>query len=74
MLSENVFTYTFSFSYIGKIVECGYASVKNTHSPCSQIGPVHPLGQMQLPARHVPPFSHGVRQKSRKQIFSFQFC
>ena len=33
-------------------------------SPNSQIGPVHPCVQRQFPARHFPPFSHGMRQKS----------
>ena len=40
------------------------------HSPFSQIGPVHPVEQTQLPLRHVPPFSHGMRQKSVQKFIN----
>lgn len=41
-----------------------YNLPKGHESPFSQIWPVHPLEQMQLPLRHVPPFLHEMRQKS----------
>ena len=36
--------------------------------PFSQTGPNHPCTQMQDPALHIPPFSHGYLQKSETNI------
>ena len=72
MLSENVFTYTFSFSYVGKIVECGYELKILTHLAHRLDQSIH-LDKCNFQHDMFLHFHMGCG-RNLENIFSFQFC